>query len=213
MSDSKVNFNLVAPVYDLLGQLMFGQNLKQAQETHLDILERDDVNEVLILGGGTGWILESIKKIKKPLSVTYIEASQQMMKLSQQRDHSDLNVEFVLSASHLNLSQGRQYDLVITNFYLDVFPQPQLSEVLAHVSEHIRQGGYWIMTDFAQPERKSQKILLKMMFCFFRVFSGLRNRRLDDYARLILSKRDTLLRHKSFLDGFVRSHLFQLKDN
>ncbi|MEP5106138.1 MAG: methyltransferase type 12, partial [Ekhidna sp.] len=54
------DFDFVAPIYDRLSKLVFGKSLIKAQAYHLKVI--GDKDRVLILGGGTGKLLEFIPK-------------------------------------------------------------------------------------------------------------------------------------------------------
>jgi ubiquinone/menaquinone biosynthesis C-methylase UbiE len=69
-----VNYNYIASFYDRLCQLVFGQSVKNAQIASLGFIP--PTSNVLIVGAGTGWILEEINKIhQNGLSITYIDIS------------------------------------------------------------------------------------------------------------------------------------------
>ncbi|MEZ4686196.1 MAG: hypothetical protein R3B47_09055 [Bacteroidia bacterium] len=53
-----MSFNRLAPVYDFLASLVFGNRIRQAQRWLLDFIPEG--SSILILGGGTGWILEEL---------------------------------------------------------------------------------------------------------------------------------------------------------
>ena len=51
---NRTNFNYIAPFYDTLCQLVFGQRVKNAQIESLKFIPANST--ILIAGGGTGWI-------------------------------------------------------------------------------------------------------------------------------------------------------------
>ena len=68
------NYDNSAAFYDQLSQMVFGKALIRAQ---LYLLQQVPPNStVLIVGGGTGWILEELSNIHySGLAITYVEIS------------------------------------------------------------------------------------------------------------------------------------------
>ena len=56
-------FDLVAPFYDALSRLVFGDQIVKSQTHFLHQVQKDD--QVLILGGGTGQIFEHAGKASR----------------------------------------------------------------------------------------------------------------------------------------------------
>jgi tRNA (cmo5U34)-methyltransferase len=77
------SFNTIAPFYDFLVRLVFQQRLQEAQESLL--VQIPEKGRVLILGGGTGWVLTRLLELKPEVSIVYVEVSEKMLALSQQR--------------------------------------------------------------------------------------------------------------------------------
>ena len=57
------DFNTVARPYDFISRLVFGDSLVEAQTSLLHYIPSN--SQILIVGGGTGWILEEISKINQ----------------------------------------------------------------------------------------------------------------------------------------------------
>ena len=69
--------------YDLLARVMIGKSVQKSQRYGLPFLK--DSRKVLILGGGTGWILPDLAKINPTLEIDYIEVSPKMIHRAQSR--------------------------------------------------------------------------------------------------------------------------------
>jgi spermidine synthase len=79
------NYDNSASFYDGLSRLVFGRTLIAAQVAFLSSIPKNA--KVLIIGGGTGWILEEITRLyPSGLTITYVEISANMMALSQKRN-------------------------------------------------------------------------------------------------------------------------------
>jgi ubiquinone/menaquinone biosynthesis C-methylase UbiE len=55
------NFDFIAPYYDFLSKLIFGKRLRIAQTSLLSKIPRHQ--RILLVGGGTGWILPELLQI------------------------------------------------------------------------------------------------------------------------------------------------------
>lgn len=87
------NYDSIAAVYDRIHHLFYGQSEVNAQVELLDHVNAGD--RLLIVGGGTGWILEKIAGIyPEGLTIVYVESSQKMMERSMRRDWGGNKVEF-----------------------------------------------------------------------------------------------------------------------
>lgn len=191
-------YNLIAPFYDLIVNIVFGNKIKELQITHLDKISNNSM--VLILGGGTGWILEEIDKRKNGLTITYIDLSSKMIERSKKRTINNNKVIFI-EGTEQNIPQ-QQYDVLITNFYLDLFPEKKLIKIIKKLSQ--LQCSLWIWTDFVP--NKSYKWLEKLMILFFKCMTGLSNNQVYHYDQLI--EKHSLYKNKSRetkMNGFLVS--------
>src|SRR6187402_1340927 len=80
--DRMNGFDRLAPVYDKLAGLVFGKAIVDAQLVFLDRVRAGD--RILILGGGTGWLLEKLLRKQPVCEVWYVESSSRMIELTRQ---------------------------------------------------------------------------------------------------------------------------------
>lgn len=202
------NFDSVARLYDTIAYMVFGNLLKKAQKTFLSSI-LDSESHILIIGGGTGWILETLLMINPEVRVTYVEASAKMLKLSQRRLKTNTQVTFV-HGTEQDIPAG-EYDWIITNFFLDVFGPDRLTEVMAVLKSHLAANGTWICTDFRNTDRPVHRFLLWSMHRFFRVFTRLEANELIDFRPCFLKAKMNLLTEKEYRKGLVFSALYSIK--
>src|SRR5258708_1136346 len=81
--------------------------------------------KVLILGGGSGWLLANLLRLRQNCEVWYIDASEKMIALSRQKNKPEYRVHFI-HGTELDIPLTIQFDVVITNFYFDLFTNHQL---------------------------------------------------------------------------------------
>ena len=108
------NYNNSAWFYDLLARLVYGKALINAQVYLLEHIPENA--RVLIVGGGTGWILEELVRIHPSgLTITYVEIAPAMMALSKKRNCGNNQVIFINEAiENTDLPVG--FDVVLTPF-------------------------------------------------------------------------------------------------
>lgn len=175
-------FDRLAPMYDKLAGLVFGKEIKRAQRRFLD--EVAPLSRVLILGGGTGWLLAELVSAKPDCKVTYIDASKKMIDMAyKQIPTYRQNVEFI-HGTERDIPAASTYDVVITHFYLDLFNENSCREVCALVRTHCRPGSLWLACDFIN-RVWWHCVMLKIMYIFFRSVTGLRTRNLPDWRTQI----------------------------
>jgi len=87
-------YDSIAGIYDILSRLVFGKVLQRSQAGLLKWMSPE--SRVLIVGGGTGWILERIAADHPAgLDIVYVEASAKMVALSRKRKSGENTVTFI----------------------------------------------------------------------------------------------------------------------
>jgi len=173
------NFNFIAPVYDGLAWLVFGKSIRASQLTFTSKIKEGD--KILILGGGSGWILNELDQLDLSIKVEYVEASSRMIELAKSKGpYGNLEVSYVLSETYM---AKQQFDVVITAFFLDVFNQNSLDQWMTNIDEMLKSDGVWLQTDFVRGQRFWQKFLLKAMYSFFKLTCSLQGSKLQDFDK------------------------------
>ncbi|WP_299986963.1 class I SAM-dependent methyltransferase [uncultured Pontibacter sp.] len=211
---SNTNFNSIAPVYDGLSRLVFGNALRRAQVAHLSLIPAKA--KVLLIGGGSGWLLEQLLRYSPLVKVTYLEASEKMLEMTRrrigQRTPAALpNITFRLGTED-NLQHGETYDVILTPFLLDLFPDERLVYLMDRLCNALHPQGLWLFSDFwptQVPAPAWQRLLLRSMYTFFGKVSQVSATRLPDFdrhfARLSLQE----LEATAFYDGLVQAKVYR----
>lgn len=173
-------FDYVATFYDPLARLVYGRALHQAQQTALQALPAG-APAVLVIGGGTGWVLGEILARRPAARVLYLEASPRMLArsrefLQRQWPTHAAQVEFRLG-TEAALQPTEQFDAVLTFFFLDLFELNRLRQLISRLNEARRAAGPWLFADFAAPQKWWQRGLLAAMYGFFGLTTGISARR------------------------------------
>jgi len=159
------NYNNSAWYYDSLSRLVYGRALIKAQIYYLKLIPQRST--ILIVGGGTGWILEEITAlIPAGLKITYVEVAAKMMALSKKRSTGNNDVLFINAAIE-NSYLTEKFDVIITPFLLDNFTNKNLHIVFDNVYNLLGPDGIWLNISFRNTKNWWQQVLLTIMFLFF----------------------------------------------
>ena len=181
MQTPDAGFDRLASFYDLLAGLVFGHTLRRAQEAALAGLPAGALR-LLIIGGGTGWILGEVLLRCPAAQILYVEASAGMLRqsratLRRMAAAHESQVEFRLG-TEAALKSSETFDVIITFFFLDLFEITRFEAVLRQLNATRRPGGRWLLADFCKPKVWWQRALLALMYQFFRVTTGINARQL-----------------------------------
>ena len=199
------DYNKIARFCDLLSRLVYGKSLIRSQRCLLSLIPAG--SSVLVVGGGTGWILEDISKLAQPgISVTYVELSASMIRLAKKRALGNLRVDF--DCQPFETYEGKQkFDCLFTAYFLDNFSSVQLPAIFQKLSGLLKEGGIWLYADFVDQKKGGpvwQKLLLKLMYLFFRISCGIEATELADPVPLFASTYLPVFERTDF-SGFLRS--------
>jgi ubiquinone/menaquinone biosynthesis C-methylase UbiE len=203
------NYDNAAWFYDSLSHLVFGKALVNAQVYLLQFIPENAT--ILIVGGGTGWILDEItKKHPSGLQITYVEVSPKMMTLSKKRNFADNQVVFVNGAIE-DVQHLPDFDVVITPFLFDNFKVETFKRVFAHINSYLNAGGIWLNCDFHLNGKWWQKLLLKSMFLFFRIVCNIEGFKLPDIGQEFIIKGYKAVASQSFFGEFIIAKAYKMR--
>lgn len=174
------SYDRLAPYYDFIS-LVLGKSYRASKSVFLDRLKEGD--QVLYLGGGTGANLpEILGHIGPAGSVDYIESSGQMIEKARKRlTPEQLSSIFFLHQSEFSKIPKRTYDVVLTQFFLDILQQDEIEKLFDELDRRVDLDTRWIFLDFFPVDGK--KWLIKTMIWFFRLSTKNPRKDLPDYAR------------------------------
>jgi ubiquinone/menaquinone biosynthesis C-methylase UbiE len=203
------NFDNSAIFYDQLSRLVYGKALVRAQVYLLQFVPPN--SSVLIVGGGTGWILEELSTIHySGLNITYVEISSRMTALAKKRNTGNNKVVFINDAIE-NTPAQTTYDVVITPFLFDNLSEETLEKVFSHTHHQLKANGLWLCTDFQVTGKLWQKILLQAMYLFFRVLCRIETLHMPDIEQQFVKHGYKPLSSKTFYGDFIISTQYQKK--
>ena len=209
MPTSDSVFDRVASFYDALARLVFGNALRQAQQAALVGLPTG-APKVLIMGGGTGWILEEVLRRCPHAQILYVEASAAMLQKSRaalSATHA-AQVEF-RHGTERSLLASELFDVIITFFFLDLFEPERFAVLVRQLNAARRQGGLWLLADFCKPPRWWQRALLAVMYQFFRLTTGISAQQLPAIHAELTKLGLRVRSQQGFYGGMIEASVFE----
>jgi len=201
------NYNNAARFYDGLSRVVYGKALVEAQVYLLRYIAPN--SNILIVGGGTGWILEEIALIHPSgLHITYVEASDKMLALSQQRKVGNNQVIYINEAIE-DVTGLNNFDVIITPFLFDNFTPEKLETVFAHLHPLLKPKGLWLNTDFQLTGQWWQNVLLKSMLLFFKVLCGVESSKLPDFEKQFELYSYQVISNTTFFGEFIAAKAYR----
>ncbi len=198
-------FDKIAKVYDGLARMVFGKSTRQAQLFFLN--EIQSTSRVLILGGGTGWLLVHLLKIEPQCEVWYIEASSKMLELSKEKTKHSNRVHFIHGTEN-DIPSKIKFDVVIASFYFDLFTDASLDSVVRKIQQGIKSDALWLVTDFINGKKWWQRTLLKIMYLFFQITCGIESSKLPDWNQQLQRMGLVKVKSKFFFMEFIEATLY-----
>jgi len=201
------DYNSIAGYYDRLSRLVFQRSIIKAQQYLIDFIS--DNNKVLLVGGGTGWVLDEISKLKREnISVVYVEKSSKMIELSKKRKHENVTVEFV-NAGIESYTTGDYFDVILTPFLFDNFIEKKIQYVFKRLDALLKQRGFWLYADFVnykEVQKAWKQYFLKTMYIFFSLTANIETKNLIDMRPYFTEKYEMITQqfyYKRFIEAIV----------
>lgn len=173
----KGNYNRVTPFYDALAKVIFSNRINDCQAFLVQFIPANAT--VLIVGGGTGYILTQIThKYASGLHITYVEKSEAMIQEAKKRPVGKNTITFI-NTSIESASLNTLFNVIITPFLFDNFSHATAQSIFYTLNNCLQKSGTWLYADFNRQANKWwQKALLKVMYGFFRLVCNIEANRI-----------------------------------
>lgn len=198
-------YRLVGPAYDTLSKLYSGNAIK---ESKICMLRPDTVakgDKVLFVGAGHG--ADAIRAAELGAEVTIVDISPTMharfeRSLAKHPQARSLNITPILGdiLKHENFGH---YDIVVCNYFLNVFERKKMLLLLEHIARHCKASGYFILADFKPVEGPWHRKLIQNTYWYaaatsFFVAAGNAIHSIYDYAPLLEDQGFTVVETDNF---------------
>ena len=207
-----MSFDRLAPHYRWMECLLAGGKLQRCRTTFLDTLP--PVRHALLLGEGNGRFLREFLRKQPAARVTCLDASPRMLTEAQGRARCP-------SAPHIAQTKflccdvttweppRGEFDLVVSNFFLDCFRPDQIELIAERISAALTDNARWLIADFCEPRRGWRKwrarIILQTMYWFFRRATALPAKRLTAPDTILARHGFELQTRRTFECGLLQS--------
>ncbi len=152
------------------------------------------------------------------VEVDCLDASQQMLQLARQRVDRELpghaeRVCFLHKEITSWAVPERRYDLLVTDFFLDCFPEPVLTGVIKKLGRSATGDATWLLADFCIPPKGMAWLRahdwLAAMYFFFRITARIEASELIDPTAIMRAEGFALSRQHFFRRGMLKSEMWR----
>lgn len=206
------DYDKIAPYYDTLANMIFGKSIKMCQLEFLNLIPPN--SKILIVGGGTGWIIKSVLEHTQSSSIIYLEKSKKMIDLAQKLIKKDNhhNIDFV-NKSLERYEARNSFDVVICNFFFDLFLHQELNNRIEKVKNLLKIDGLLLVSDFQLINKLGYKIwqkpISKFMHIFFKLTTGISSQELSPIKLEIMNSKFKIIEEKTFFGKMIFSVVFK----
>jgi ubiquinone/menaquinone biosynthesis C-methylase UbiE len=152
------------------------------------------------------------------VQVDCVDSSKRMLELARQRIENELpdrrdQVRFLHQDITTWAPPENHYDLVVTHFVLDCFPQAELALVVKNLAAAAKPDADWLLADFRLPDREftrlRARVWLAAMYQFFRFTARISATELIDATPYLEATGFALARQHLFRNGMLKSDLWR----
>lgn len=207
-----MGFDPLAPWYQTLERIAFGDDLQRCRVACLGEITMP--HRALIVGEGNGRFLCELLRLHPGIEIDCLDASWRMLLLARKRIERELPertgcVRFLHQDITSWAAPEHHYDLVVTHFVLDCFPEAALTGLIRKLAFAATDDANWLLADFCVPAKGMARLraraCLAAMYLFFRLTAGTRARQLIDPTPLMRAAGFGLARKHVFRKGMLKS--------
>ena len=175
-----MSFDRLARCYGVLEAITAGGKMQKCRVAFLDDIPVP--RKVLLAGEGHGRFLWECVRRYPDSRIVVVDSSAGMLQVAKSKltglEAPHDRVEFV----HADVLQWKspvgEFDLIVTHFFLDCFPEKTLADVVARLGELATPHAHWLLADFqiasTRWARLRCRVIVGLLYGFFRVVCGLK---------------------------------------
>lgn len=206
------NYNNVAPYYDILERLVFGNALTKAKIHFLNRLAKK--GNILLIGGGTGMLVSPLLGQSHSTTIYFVEKSEKMLESAARKipTHQKNRVKLLHGDENV-IPEFIKFDTIITNFFLDQFTEQQLIRLISILYNKLLPNGQWLYTDFVLEKQLRhfwwQMVLVQVMHIFFKITTNLSSKRLININPYFDGLKLSLMGQKKYYKDLVVTSIYE----
>ncbi|MBK1792616.1 class I SAM-dependent methyltransferase [Persicirhabdus sediminis] len=214
-----MNFDAVAPIYQLMERVVFGHKLQLARCAHLPaslaVLAGGESAKILVIGDGDGRFAAQLAEeivsrgIDEIVRVDVVELSQGMCA---ELRHRLASYPFCrVHCADVRDWRESDYQLVFCHFVLDLYRGSEFDQWIEILDHLVQSAGYLVVTDFENHPDGGifATCLLRVMYQFFHYSAGIPVGQLEGRIASMDGLNAELVGEFSQLNGFVQSRLWR----
>lgn len=205
MDKRQFSYDRLAKHYDFLSRLVFLKSQVRAQTDQLVYIK--NCKNLLIVGGGTGWILKDLNDLTLPINIIFVETSAKMIELARKVD-THHQVDFVHQDIE-NFKANMKFDAVLTPFLFDNFEDIKAEKVFVHIDKMLIRNAFWLYTDFRLDGKWWKNLLLKSMHLFFSLIKVVKINTLPKMENYFKNQDFELISDKYYYGGFIEAKVYR----
>jgi ubiquinone/menaquinone biosynthesis C-methylase UbiE len=169
MADRGKSYDRVAKLYDTAAHLYSGGQIRALKASQIGELQAGQ--RILYAGVGDGE--DAVLAASRQVTLTLLDLSQGMLDRAAgkfQAADAQGCLE-IICQDVLKHERPGHYDIVVANFFLNVFKEPMMETVLAHLATMLKPGGKLLIGDFSYPQGRFAARALQRGYYYVSMFS------------------------------------------
>lgn len=162
-------YKIIGPVYDFLSTIYSGRQIHKCKTAmNIDLKSGDK-----ILFAGVGHGRDAIDAAERGAQVTVVDLSQTMLN-NLKKNLIGKHFKYPIRLVHsdiLKFDEVAQYDQVVANFFLNVFPEPFMRQVMEHLASLVKSEGAFVVGDFHYPKGNVLTKAFQNVYWYVAVFT------------------------------------------
>jgi ubiquinone/menaquinone biosynthesis C-methylase UbiE len=220
MEPDTPNFDSVARAYRWMEYFSFGPMLERCRFRFLSRCAH--ASHALVLGDGDGRFTARLLAVNPNLQVDVVDASPAMLVVLRERavrgcSSADKRLHTIEADIRQFTPTGKDYDLVVSHFFLDCLTDGDVSGLVERVLPHLTDDAIWLVSEFSIPEkgwrRFGARAVVRSLYFAFSVLTGLRVRRIPNYAKIFLNNQIRRAENAAYIGGMLVSEVWERRSN
>lgn len=198
-----MNCDPIARWYRWLEYAGFGRALERRRFAFLKDVA--GARRALVLGEGDGRFLVKLVEQNAGASIDYVDVSARMLDVARARAGERVN--YILGDALEIPLPAKEYDLIVTHFFLDCFEERDAARLVERVAASAKDGARWVISEFYESGWWA-RVVIGGLYWFFGVTTGLRTRKLVDHRPLLRGAGFELEKAESSRAGLLVSEMW-----
>jgi demethylphylloquinol methyltransferase len=169
MTDRGKSYDRVAKLYDTAAHIYSGGKIRALKASQVG--EFQSGQRVLYAGVGDGE--DAVLAADRQVTLTLLDLSRGMLERAAAKfrvAEADGCPELICSDVLAHERPGH-YDVVVANFFLNVFTEPMMEAVLAHLASMLKPGGKLLIGDYSYPRGRLATRAMQRGYYYLSMFS------------------------------------------